>query len=115
MPKLIQMQCVVCHRPASVNTNDPALYQSKIIRENFVCALCSPNVHKVKVVLTCTVCHQPFQTKILLVHKDKYTKDWTCPVCSSAGEPKRNVPKGTSVAVGAFGANMSTVYVHTLK
>ncbi len=93
MLTLISLNCVVCHNDFPINTNNKAMYESPIVKENAVCPTCLTGVVRIKVVLACAKCKTPFQTKVLAMNKDKYTDKWLCPLCVSNGTPKTEARK----------------------
>ena len=81
----VTVRCVVCHKDKTIPTGIRPTYDLPVVRDNYVCMLCSLDVKRVKVALVCSKCGHKFQTRILLANKDKYNKDWLCPACIGGG------------------------------
>lgn len=77
---MITMTCSCCHRDFEINANNEKVYDSPLIKENWVCLFCFPNVVMQKIHLKCTDCGAQFSTRILKHNLSKY-EAWRCPQC----------------------------------
>lgn len=107
MVTTFDMTCVVCHKPFGIGTTNVKLYDLPVVRENAICPKCDIRIkNKVKLVLTCVKCKHVFQTKVLDINKDKYAKDWLCPMCLSNEMPKSESKNGKSIELNCGGCQI---------